>query len=155
GERMRAPSNRWYISVRVRAGPPREKEVQHSRMSSPVPREGEADQCLLLDRVRLRRACGGACARRTPHGSQVSLARETAEDRTDEAEAAHVGRLLLNPDDLGTRRMPRELLREVLFRERVELLETHDGDPPLAALFALGAKLVGDLPRADEDLVGP
>ena len=66
-------------------------------------------------------------------------------------ERPHVARLLLHPGDLGIGGLRQQRLFELTLRERVELLETDDGGAGVASLVTLGAQLVGDLPRAEQD----
>src|SRR5207249_11497902 len=114
--------------------PRRPRALVRPRFSDKA-REGEVEERLLLDRVGLRGTGRGARARRAADGPEASRAREPSQDRPDEAQPSHVRRLLLHPDEFRRLGMAGQLLRKLVFRERIELLEANDGNAGIAALL--------------------
>src|SRR5690606_38646554 len=90
--------------------------------------EGGLEEALLLELVaRLRAGRRGGVLGARDAGERQAVADEAGQAGVEEVPGAHVEGLVLHPDERGAVLVGREGFGE-LVRERVELLETDDGD---------------------------
>src|SRR5579862_2573849 len=115
-------------------------------------REGPAHDVGLLLLMDLVRAARRARGFRPPDVREPTVrGQDPAQAVVHEVPAAHVPRLLLHPDDLRRVRVARELLFDGAEGERVELLETDQGDRIGLAFAARGEERIVDLAAREQD----
>src|SRR5436309_3325059 len=113
-------------------------------------------QVALLGQVQLERAGRGARGLGAPGvAERAVLGQDAPEPPVHDVPRAHVPWLLLHPVDLTRLRVGGEDGLELLRREGVELLDTHERHPVQGALAARGEELVVDLAAAEEDAPHP
>src|SRR4051794_1897809 len=101
--------------------------------------------------MRRRIALGGAGAPRTPDVADGNAVGRLLQAMPDRAPGAHVLRLLLRPDDLVQVRVRGDQPMRCDRRERIELLDTRDGDARVVAGELLADDVVVDLPGAEHE----
>ena len=108
-------------------------------------------RALLLDLVGLGGAGGGASGGASLYAEHGAVTGQTAQEGHHVEQGAHVGRLLLHPDDLLGVGVLVEGRLQFNFGPWVELLDEKDTDGHVFALCTLDAEVVADLSGADEE----
>src|SRR5699024_2274674 len=112
--------------------------------------ESLLEKCLRLERVdRSHTSCGGGL-RATGHALQLDTRQVLRQLQRDERPRTLVGRLVLYPAELGVR-VVGQSVADAVERQRVQHLQTDDGDVVAAILLALLLQLVVDLAGAHQD----
>src|SRR5699024_5494114 len=128
--------------TRRRARPPSGRAL---RLTPSV--ERLVHQGLLLDRVDLAQARGGRGHRSTRDPlDRRELRDDLRQVEGEEAPRTLVGRLLLDPPDLGEVRVVPEGFTQATERDRVDLFQSDDRDVVAALLLLAGGELVVELP---------
>src|SRR4051795_76723 len=84
--------------------------------------------------------------------AELERAREDVQQpRRHVGARAHVARLLLHPRDLAQVRVARDLLEDLLLRERVQQLDARDRDAVLALARGVALEVVVDLAGAEDE----
>src|SRR5437867_2207800 len=135
----------------------RTSNVMPPSASAPVSAgQREVDQVALLGQMELERAGRGARGFGAPGVAESAiLGQDAPEPPVHDVPRAHVPWLLLHPVDLTRLGVGGEDGLELLRREGVELLDTHERHPVQGALAARGEELVVDLAAAEEDAPHP
>src|SRR5439155_22010885 len=84
-------------------------------------------------------------------GQLAALGKHAPQAAVHGVPGAHVPGFLLDPAHLPRIRVGGEDRLQLLARERIELLDPHDGDRVVVALAAAGEELVVDLAAAEQD----
>ena len=104
--------------------------------------------------MRFCAACGGAGARTAFHAQDGAVSGQALQAGEHVEHRAHVGRLFLDPDDVGLFAVAVELGDDLFFWKWIKLFEEDDGRARVFSLLSLGLKFVTDFPGADQDAFG-
>src|SRR3954466_12714807 len=114
--------------------------------------ERRADDAVLLDGVRRRVALAGRGALGPADVAELERAREDLQQPRRHVRArAHVARLLLDPRHLAQVRVARDLLEDLLLRERIQQLDARERDAVLTLARGVALEVVVDLAGAEDE----
>src|SRR5271167_709378 len=115
--------------------------------------QGKSNEGLLLQFVSLGRACG-----RGGIGGPLDAAQfvpdNTSQARNHKRKRAHIGRLFLDPYELGSVLVTSESSFQVVCREGIHLLKHDDGGTRHFQLLALHPQLMSNLAAAEKHAPG-